>query len=459
MSTSAPRAIPEISRLQSLRESPAMMQNPIGVFSRYTASLGDTFVFYFGGVRRTVVTSNPDVIRHVLKTNHDNYQKSDIQMNRMREFLGKGLLTTHGEAWRTQRRLIQRGFHRDQIAVLASVMHEWLAEWLAKFDSEVDGSALDMYPRLMQATFQMVARSLFSADFKNEDAALISQTIGTVQEFMVRQIVQPYLDPWFWVSGELSRHQRLRQRGDGILRDYIRQRRSAGVQHSDMLQILMDARYADTGEGMSDELILSESMQLLVAGHETSSNALCWTLSLLSHHPAYKERMRLEFRATLGGRRLQFSDLPRLQFATQVLDEALRLYPPFWMVDRVAVEDDCVGGVPLAKGTRVIVFIYGVHRSAAHWPDPERFLPERFSPESVDQYGFTHLPFGAGPRGCIGVNYAMLQMLMILSELFRKYDFLPDEAHAVEKRPMIILRPKDGVHLRVTRQASTRSIL
>ena len=400
------------------------------------------------------MAANPVVIQQVLKTNSENYQKSEIQVKRMGHFLGKGLLTTHGEAWRTQRRLIQKGFDRKQLEALSAIMQGSLAESLRDFDEQIGSGPVDIYPHLMKMTFAMVAKSLFGAHLKNEDIDLVSHTICTVQEFIVRQTLQPYLNPWFSVSGELRRHEEMRARADSILMAYIKQRRNQEPGH-DLLQTLMDARYTD-GEGMSDELVLSESMQLLVAGHETSSNALSWLLYLFSSRPDCLEKVRQEFDSVLGDAPLTYSDVPRFEFATQVIQEALRLYPPFWMVDRMAVADDRAGDLDIPRGSTVIVYVYGAHHAPRHWQDPERFDQERFSKANEKQHApFTYLPFGAGPRGCIGGNYAMLQILMILSALLRKYDFELSPGQTIEARAMVILRPKHGIRMTFT-QASAR---
>ena len=358
-----------------------MARNPVRVLSKYTALYGDTFRFYVGGLKEAIVTTNPGVIEHVLKTNAENYQKSEIQVKRMGHFLGKGLLTTHGEAWRTQRRLIQKGFDRKQLEALSSIMQDSLAESLRDFEIQVRVGPVDIYPHLMKMTFSMVARSLFGAKLKDEDIDLVSHTICTVQEFIVRQTLQPYLNPWFAVSGELRKHEEMRVRADSILMAYIKQRRHQQPGH-DLLQTLMDARYSD-GEGMSDELVLSESMQLLVAGHETSSNALSWILYLLSSRPDCLERLRQEFDCVLGEAPLSYNDVPRFEFATQVIQEALRLYPPFWMIDRMAVGDDRVGDIAIPRGSTVIVYVYGAHHAPRYWqsPDPPGVDP-RFSPGS-----------------------------------------------------------------------------
>ena len=448
---------PIVSRFRSFADSRAMADNPVRVLTKYTELVGDTFRFYFGGVKEAIVTTNPTVIQHVLKTNAENYHKSEIQVKRMGHFLGKGLLTSEGEVWRTQRRLIQKGFDRKQLDVLGSIMQDALAESLQDFDMEARSGPVDIYPHLMRMTFGMVAKSLFGAQLKKDDIGFISRTISTIQEFMVRQTIQPYLNPWFAASGELRKHEEMRSRAFGILMDYIRRRRQEAPGH-DLLQILMDARYSD-GEGMSDELVLSESMQLLVAGHETSSNALSWLLYLLSSRPDCLEKLRQEFDSVLGDAPLGYADVPKFAFATQVIQEGLRLYPPFWMVDRMALSDDQVGDLLIPKGSTVVVFVYGAHHSSRYWKNPESFDPERFSKANEKLHTpSAYLPFGAGPRGCIGGNYAMLQILMILSVLLRKYELrlVPDQT--IEARPMVILRPRHGIRMSFTQAIPRRNV-
>jgi cytochrome P450 len=426
-----------------------MARNPVHVLSKYSERFGDTFRLYLGGLKEVMITTNPVVIQHVLKTNAENYQKSEIQVKRMGHFLGKGLLTTHGEPWRTQRRLIQKGFDRRQLDGLSLIMQDSLAESLRDFDRQINDGPVDIYTHLMKMTFAMVARSLFGAKLKDEDIELVSHTICTVQEFIVRQTLQPYLNPWFAASGELRRHEDMRVRADRVLLEYIKQRRGQEP-GSDLLQTLMDARYSD-GEGMPDELVLSESMQLLVAGHETSSNGLSWLLYLLSSRPDCLERVRQEFDLVLGDERMGHEHMPGLVFTTQVIQEGLRLYPPFWMIDRMAVEDDRIGDVNIPKGSTVIVYVYGAHHAPGHWQDPESFDPERFVKGSEKlRTPFTYLPFGGGPRVCIGNHYAMLQVLMILSELVRRYDFELAPGQTIEARPMVILRPKHGIRMTFT---------
>jgi cytochrome P450 len=426
-----------------------MSRNPVQVLSRYNHEFGNTFRFYLGGLKEAIVTIDPAVIQHVLKTNAENYEKSHIQVKRMGHFLGKGLLTTHGEAWRTQRRLIQKGFDRKQLDALASIMQDSLAESLREFDRQVQLGPVDIYPHFMKMTFAMVARSLFGARLKEEDIDLVSDTICTVQEFIVRQTIEPYMNPWFSISGELRKHEEMRKHADAVLLEYIKRRRREPP-GNDLLQTMMDARYSD-GEGMSDELLLSESMQLLVAGHETSSNALSWILYLLSVHSDCLERVRQEIDAVLGDGPLNQADVLKFEFTAQVIHEALRLYPPFWMIDRMAVADDRVGDIVIPGGSTVIVYVYGAHHAPRYWQNPETFDPQRFTRDEMKQRTpFTFLPFGGGPRICIGNQYAMQQILMILSHLLRRYEFQLVPGQAIEARPMVILRPKNGIRMTFT---------
>jgi cytochrome P450 len=444
---------PAIPRWRSLLDSPAMIRNPVGIFNKYAAEGGETFVFHFGGIQKAIVTTNPAIIQHVLKTNYENYHKSDIQVKRMAHFLGKGLLTSHGREWLTRRRLIQQGFHKDRLAKLVNIMQSDFEASMKELDGEIENGPVDIYRQMMKLTFRMVTRALFSITLPKNELLTISDSILTIQQFMVKQIVQPYLNPWFRVSGRLRHYGQIRQRSDDIIMKYIGQRRLSGIPQEDMLQIFFDARYQDSEEGMSDQEILNESMQLLVAGHETSSNALSWTLYLLCRYPEALAATRAEINEKLGDRTFRYEHIESLTYTTQVIEEALRLYPPFWMVDRVALTDDHAAGLDIPAGSTVIAFIYGLHHSPLHWKHAGKFCPERFAgAEKKLHTPFTYMPFGAGPRGCIGGNFAMMQMLLILTHIVRYYDIklVPDQPVDIE--PLLILRPKGGIKIRFTRR-------
>lgn len=443
--------IPTIPRHRTFMESSKMVENPIDRFHTYMTELGETYSFHFGGVQKVIVTTNPTVIQHILQKNYKNYHKSDIQIKRMGHFLGAGLLTSHGEYWLAQRRMIQEGFHRQQLMMLIPTMKQIMDDALEKFDAESEKGALNITEFMMRFTFRIAATSLFSTHLKPEQLDTLSDTISTIQQFIVRQIVQPYLNPWFRATGTLGKYEKMREHSDKFIMDYIKIRRKSTEKHNDMLQKLMDARDKETGKGMTDEQILMESMQLLVAGHETSSNALSWVLYMLTQHPEVETKVRAEVAEVMKDDPFNYTNLRNLTYTIQVIEETLRLYPPFWMVDRKALETDQIGDVTIPKGATVITFIYGVQRSEKHWGNPEQFKPDRFTKENMKkQKPFTHIPFGGGPRVCIGGSYAQIQILLILVTLLQKYNFeLAQEK--VEMGPMIILRPKGGIQMKFTK--------
>lgn len=437
-----------VARIRSFIDSIRIINNPIKVFEEYSSQFGDTYCFYFGGIKKAIVSSNSDFIQHILKSNYKNYKKSEIQIRRMGHFLGQGLLTSHGQHWITQRRIIQQGFHKNELMKIYTTMTEVLESSLDRaWHGTKAGDSIDIYSEMMKITFRMVMRSLFSTDLKEEDLEAVSDAISKVQAFMIRQILQPFLNPWFNFSGELARHEKMRDNANKIIFSYIQKRRDNHLApRHDLLQVLVDAKYEDTGEGMTDGQILSESMQLMVAGHETSSNVLSWSLYLLAQHPDCVEKIRKETAQVTNNGPLLFEKLPQMEYTTQVLEEAMRLYPPFWMIDRESIGNDRIMGIEIPEDTIVISYVYGVHHSALYWKDPEKFIPERFSKENKKNHlPFTHLPFGGGPRGCIGSNYAMMQMILILSTIVTRYNFALSPGQKISMKPMIILRPNFGI--------------
>jgi cytochrome P450 len=294
-------------------------------------------------------------------------------------------------------------------------------------------------------TLRLVGRSLFGRSMSDAELEQIGDTISTIQAFIVRQIVQPYKIPWFRLSGLSERHQRLRREADTIVLRHIRARLQQGGSFLDFLRILLETPYYDTGEPMGEPQALIESLQLMVAGNETSSNALTWIFYLLARHPKHILEIRDEIAAVIGSDAIDMRNLHQLEGTRRVIDEALRLYPPFWMIDRLALRDDDIGGARIPAGAMVIPYIYGTHRNPAHWEDVESFDPRRFEPDRCkERHPFAYIPFGGGPRICIGNNMAMVQMLMIIVAFVRKYDFALTNG-PVEIQPMMLLRPRGAV--------------
>jgi len=437
---------PHVPRGRAVLDSRAMVRNPVALFEKYRASLGPTFTVHFGGVKPSLVTTDPVVVEHVLKGNRDNYEKSDIQVERMVEFQGKGLVNSHGEAWLRQRKLLAQGFKSSHLTKLLPMQQDVLQELMEGFDRDVRQGPVDMYQQMVRFTLRLVGKSMFGRSMRDEELARIGEAISMIQAFILRQVVQPWKIPWFRFSGQSEQHQQLRRDGDAIALQHIRARLKEGVGDNDFLRILIETRYHDTGEPMSEAMVLIESLQLLVAGNETSSNALTWIFYLLARHPRYIREIREEIAAVIGDHAVDFQNLHQLSATMRVMDEALRLYPPFWMIDRIALRDDEVNGVRIPAGTLVIPYIYGTHRNPDQWQDVESFDPRRFEPDRRKQrHPFAYLPFGGGPRVCIGNNMAVMQILMIIVAVVRNYDFALSKDEPIAIQPMMLLRPRGAV--------------
>ena len=440
---------PHVPRGRALMDSRDMVRNPVAVFEKYRARLGPTFTVHFGAVKPAVVSTDPVVVEHVLRGNRDNYEKSDIQVERMVEFQGRGLVNIHGEAWMRQRKLLAQGFKPSHLTKLLPMQQDVLQELMNGFDHDAQQGPVDVHQQMVRFTLRLVGRSLFGQSMRDEELEQIGETISAIQAFILRQIVQPWKIPWFRFSGLAEKHQQLRRDGDAIALRHIRARLKQGLGDNDFLRILLETPYHDTGQAMGEPLVLIESLQLLVAGNETSSNALTWIFYLLARHPKHILEIRDEVAAVIGENAIDYRNLHQLEGTVRVIDEALRLYPPFWMIDRIALKDDEIGGVHIPAGAMVIPYIYGTHRNPAHWQDVETFDPRRFERERrKERHPFAYIPFGSGPRKCIGSNMAVMQMLMIVVAFVKKFDFALTNDSPVAIQPMMLLRPSGAVTMK-----------
>lgn len=447
--------VPHVPRSRAFLDARALIRNPVSIFEKYRRQLGPTFTFHLGGAKPVIVTTDPGFVQHVLQKNWGNYHMSDIRVKRMAEFQGHGLLNSHGEAWLRKRRFLGQGFQPSRLAELFPVQEKVLEDSLAEFDNECARGSLDMYRVMVGFTFRLVGKSIFGSRLTDAEIEQLGSAITTIQAFMVRQVVQPYKIPWFRISGQTRRYQQVRAAGDQIARAYISGRpQMSGAEGGDLLELMLETPWEESGETMSKEQVLIECMQLLVAGNETSPVALSWTLYLLARYPRFISEMREEISSAFGDGRITFAGLARLHLTLQVLNEGMRLFPSFWMIDRVALEDDEIDGVHIPAGLTVVPYIYGMHRNPDVWHDPESFDPSRFGDEArKDRNPFAFIPFGGGPRKCIGSNMGMMQMLLILATFVRRYDFELVKNAEVEIDPMFILRPKTAIGMRVRRRA------
>ena len=453
--------VPWVPCWRTLLGSVAFTRDPIGRLNGILSDYGDTVGEYLGGVRPGLVTRDPALVQHILQKNHRRYLKSDITHGLIR-YLGRGLLTNEGADWLRQRRLIQPGFHRQRLASLTRLMQtaaeEWTTELTARTATLDRAAVVDIHEAMTRVSFRIVARATFSTSLSEAEGERLAEVLTQIQAFYVRTIRQPYLRPWFRARGSYRRHDVLSQELRDLIRGYIRQRR----QHpptdptqapDDLLQMLLDTRYEDTGEPMQEDQLLDEVNILLVAGHETSANALSWLFYLLARNPAAADKVRAEMDTVLAGRIPEFSDLPQLPYSMYVVQETLRLYPPAWVLDRVALEDDEFQGQPIPKGTLFSLYLYGLHHHAALWPDAEEFRPERFAPgavPAVPTYGY--LPFGGGPRLCVGNHFALTEIQLVLLETLRHFRVeLATETPPV-LMPLVTLRPQGELPLRFRRR-------
>lgn len=439
-----------IPRYRAFLNTFRFVRDPLGLIGDNLAKLGPTFHTFLGGLYPGIVTIEPAFIQHVLQKNNRKYRKSPMHFDKLSHFLGNGLLTSEGEYWLQQRRLIQPGFHRTRLAALADIMQGVIDDFIIKFDRDIKaGNPVDIVPQMMELAFNIVARSLFSANLAEVDLQRMAYIMTVLQEFIIKEIRQPYLNGWRKISGALREHEALSNEFSTIILKIIRQRRESGETRDDLLQMLLDARYDDTGEGMNDQQLFEECAILFVAGHETSANALAWTWYLLAKNPEVVQKARAELATVLGDRQPAFEDLPKLEYLTQIIEESMRLYPPAWITDRVAAEDDEWNGIKIRKGMMVVTYFYGAHHSPKYWQNPEQFDPNRFSKENKKLHiPFAYSPFGGGPRLCIGNSFAMMEMQLVLATMLRQYDFelVPDQI--VESQPLITLRPKNGIWMK-----------
>ncbi|MFT5998284.1 MAG: cytochrome P450 [Neolewinella sp.] len=445
---------PKVPLARVLINMPWMMANPIKRFSRYLEEYGRDFILSVGGSRRTHFTINAEVIQHVLQKNHKNYHKSAIQTDELARYLGRGLLTNNGQPWLTQRRLIQPGFHRQRLAALVSEMQ-------AVIDAACDGlnqtAEANGYIQLQEVTrdivFRVITRAIFTDGFDEAETRKLKKTLDAIQRYAVYPVRMPFLlKPLQWLGIE-GRKLALTQEVRKGIQERIDARR-AGTPKDDLLQMLLDSRYEDDGQPMPDQQLVDEIIILFAAGHETSANALAWTIWLLLRHPEALAKVRAEITEVEGEGAINFDNARQLTYLTQVMEESMRLYPPAWITDRVALGPDKAGGFDIQQGTSIGIFFYGLHRNPEYWEDPDAFRPERMTPEAKKaRQPFCFLPFGGGPRLCIGNHFAMLEMQLILARLLQDYDFeLPANADQVKQKAYITLHMDRPVSLRLSRR-------
>ena len=428
---------------------PALRRDPLRAFMDAAVRFGDVAFFKIGS-RRGYLITNPSDIRHVLQDNARNYQKSPLYQ-KLRTSLGDGLLTSEGAFWLRQRRIAQPAFHRQRIEALAGVMTDAAAETAVRWETlATQGHPVEIGNEMMRLTRTVVLRALLGGDL-GPYAATIDAAWATINQ----QIAESFWS--FGIADKLPtpkkrRFHAAREVLHGAVDHLIQERRRKSSGNADLLSMLIEARDEETGESMNDLQIRVEVTTFLLAGQETTALALTWLWYLLSQHEQPQRRLAEELDNVLRGRPPAFADLANLH-TRMVIDETMRLYPPAWGFSRQAMADDRLGGYELPRGWLAFVIPYVLHRLPAYWENAEQFEPERFSSDrSTDRSKFVYIPFGAGPRQCIGNHFAMIEMQLVVATLAQRFSLRLVPGHRVEPHAMITLRPRFGMPMYIERR-------
>jgi cytochrome P450 len=402
--------------------------------------------------------SHPDLVREVLVTKGKSFRKWERNTRVLASVDGNGLINSEGDLWRRQRRLVQPAFRVERMRRYSEtiVVHARRAaeRWRDGETIEIDGA-------MTRLTLEIIARLLIDLDLAGRagEAAAAVRTLG---EVFRREMTAPVTLPdWLPLPAKRRKREAIAYL-DALIRDAIRERRSSGEDRGDILSmLLLAADQEGDGGGMSDEQARDETMTLFNAGHDTSAAALAWTWALVARHPNVQRALVEEAERVLGERDATFDDLAALVFTGAVVREAMRLYPPAWgLFAREALENVEIGGFELPRGTCVFVSPWVMHRDTRWFPDPERFDPERFlSPRAEALPHYAYLPFGVGPHACIGEGLAIAEMTLIVATVVRIVEVEPASGKVeLEPEPLISLRPKGGVHLRMRCRATRRVV-
>jgi cytochrome P450 len=433
----------------------ALVADPLGEFVRRSRQGG--VVPLRIGLARGHLVSDPALVRHVLLDNLDNYDKHTPAFDAVRVALGNGMLTSGGAFWKRQRRIAQPAFHGESVRHFAPIISRLAAETAEAWGRSAAANApVDACTDMMRVTLRIVAETLFGDDLA-ETAAEVNRVFPVILACLAARAASP-LRPPLWMPTANNRRLRpaLASLDAIVARLIATKRRRLATEsrpqdgHRDLLTILMLARDAETGDAMSDAQLRDEVMTLMIAGHETTANALSWLWYLLDRHPDEQERLRTELAVATGGRAPTVDDLPLLPRLKAVIQETLRLYPPVWMFDRRALGPDDLAGTKVAKGDLVIFCPYAIHRLPDLWDDPETFRPERFAVGREEQKNkFAYLPFSAGPRTCIGNSFAMIESQIIIGTLLARFRARLANPSPITPKPRVTLRPSRPVELRL----------
>jgi cytochrome P450 len=410
------------------------LERMVELFARH----GDTYrVFVPARGSYTYVIHHPDDVKRVLVSNHRNYTKG-VGLDRVKILLGKGIMTSEGELWKRQRYMMQPFFHRRVVTQFAEVIAAANARFIERWEQlTARGELVNLTDEMSELTLEIVLRSIFGTDLD-------------------RLAQQPGGNPFEVITKEPGRNLQFAFKFRSLSKlvaQLLARRRAQGTEHFDFLAMLMSARDKDSGAPMAERELIDEVMTLIVAGHETTASGLNWTWYLLSQHPQVTARLHAEIDASAEIDSPSLAQMEALTYAQQVVNEALRLYPPGWLLSRRTIEPDVLGGYPVPANTNVLLPLYLLHRHPEFWQEPERFWPERFAPEhEAARSRFAYMPFAAGPRHCIGETLALYEMLMHLYLVARRYRLTYVPEKPLELEAQINLRTRYPLHMRLERR-------
>lgn len=419
------------SLFQTTLKSNEFLNDPIKFISKSMDAFSGTYSAALGFNKKLILTQNPDFINYILKENHKNYNKSELATERAVEFFGKGLLFSNGDYWLRQRRLIQPAFHKEKLRGLYEIITRSVDEFLLEFPI---GESIDIYPLVHQLSFNILIQSLFDIKLSSEAREELGRIFTELQDFLIRDINQPLRRFFYPFTGteniQLKKAKRLREIFTGI----INERKASEKSYDDLLDMLLKSKYEDTGEAMTSEQVVDELLILIFAGHETTANTLSWLLYLLSVNKDTAQILADSFDGSTVHACLNN------EYLKATISEVMRLYPAAWMTERVAIEDDEFEGFSFPKNTIIIPFFFGLHRDKKFWIEELKFDPGRFMIDAKLAKSKNYFPFGAGPRMCIGNNFAMAEMSCFIFSFLKKFQ-IRSTGQIPAMKALITLRP------------------
>jgi cytochrome P450 len=436
---SVPKTIPEVSFFRFLNHANNILKNPLPFHATNFKKLGDIFRLNIGLGKSVLFCRDAGLLQYALQKNQKNYTKSYIQTKDLAKYIGKGLLTAEGEHWQKQRKLIQPAFHKSQLVLLLDTIQQTILEELKNIQT---GKPMDVFPVFNDLAFQTVIKSIFNIAISDADVASLQHTTEATQKMLVQELRQPFLVWWFHLSGKTQKHLDLTENSRTILKRLVEDRKKSKTKHDDLLDMLLNAKY-DDGTSMDEHQLVDEILILFAAGHETTSNALTFTCELLARNPDAQIKILEEIHQIKSESHDIMHWIKNATYTKLVVEESMRLYPPAYFIDRVNIEEDSFNGLTLPKGSNLLFSVYEIHRHPDFWKDPEAFIPERFLDENT-KFSKNYFPFGAGPRMCIGNNFAMYEMILAIIALVEQFQ-IDEKKVPIQIKPLITLKPHNAI--------------